>query len=122
MINKIVSKQFRNLNLYAQKKQNSYKESKPYPHIVVKNFFKTEFLDNVLNEFPNLEKISSSINYKNKNEVKFTNNKKRNLKKNTKKIFDFLNSKNFTIFLQTLTSIDEKILPDPYLSGGGFTK
>ena len=120
MINKIVSKQFRNLNLYAQKKQNLYIKSKPYPHIVVKNFFKTEFLDNVLNEFPNLDKISSSIKYKNKNEVKFTNNKKRNFKRNTKRIFNFLNSKNFTIFLQTLTSIDEKILPDPYLSGGGL--
>ena len=120
MIDKVVSKQFKNLNLYALKKRNLYKSSKPYAHIVIKNFFKEEFLNKVLEEFPNLEKINSSINYKNKNEVKFTNNKRRNFKKNTKKIFDFLNSKKFVNFLQKLSSINEKILPDPYLSGGGL--
>ena len=56
---------------------------------MIKFFFKEEFLNKVLEEFPNLEKINSSINYKNKNEVKFTNNKRRNFKKNTKKFLIF---------------------------------
>ena len=120
MKKKISSKLFYNLNLYAFKNKIKYIESKPYPHIVIKNFFNSDFLNKVLNEFPNLSKIKSSSNYNNQNEIKFANNNKRNFKKNTKLIFKYLNSKEFLNFIQILSSIDEKLLPDRYLSGGGL--
>ena len=87
---------------------------------MINGFFENKFLNNVLEEFPDLKKINSSMNYNNKNEIKFANNNKKNFKKNTKLIFKFLNSKRFINFIQTLTSIKEKILPDFELNGGGL--
>ena len=120
MRTKIISERFKKLNDFAIDKKQTYLKSKPYPHLVVKNFFDKKFLSNVLKEFPNLSKINSSNNYNNKNEIKFANNKRENFKKNTKILFDYLNSKDFLDFLQKVTSIKEKILPDPHLSGGGL--
>ena len=120
MRTKIISERFKKLNNFAIDKKQTYLKSKPYPHLVVKNFFDKKFLSNVLKEFPNLSKINSSNNYNNKNEIKFANNKRENFKKNTKILFDYLNSKDFLDFLQKVTSIKEKILPDPHLSGGGL--
>lgn len=116
----ILSEKFYDLKFYAKKNKYKYQKSKPYPHIVIKNFFKNEFLNKVLKEFPDLQKTNSSLNYKNKNEIKFANNDKKKFKKNTKLIFKYLNSKKFINFIQILTSIKEKILPDSHLSGGGL--
>ena len=65
----ILSEKFYDLKFYAKKNKHKYQKSKPYPHIVIKNFFKNEFLNKVLKEFPDLQKTSSSLNYRNKNEV-----------------------------------------------------
>ena len=120
MSKKILSKNFYNLRNYALKKREIYQKGKPYPHIVIKNFFNKNFLSQILSEFPDLSKIKSSNNYNNKNEIKFANNKKRYFKKNTKIFFDYLNSKNFIDFIQKLASINEKLLPDRKLNGGGL--
>ena len=116
----IVSKKFNNLKLFADKNKFKYQKSQPFPHLVINGFFENKFLNSVLEEFPDLKKINSSINYNNKNEIKFANNNQKNFKKNTKLIFKFLNSKRFINFIQTLTSIKEKILPDLELNGGGL--
>ena len=100
MSNKILSKNFSDLSSYALKKRHLYKRGKPYPHIVIKNFFDKKFLSQILDEFPDLSKIKSSNTYDNKNEIKFANNKRRYFKKNTKIFFDFLNSKSFIGFIQ----------------------
>ena len=120
MSKKILSKNFYDLESYIRKKKYIYQSGKPYPHIVIKNYFNQNFLSKVLDEFPNLSKISSSKNYNNKNEIKFSNNKKKNFKKNTKILFKFLNSKLFLNFVQNLASINEKLLPDFELNGGGL--
>ena len=120
MSKKILSKNFYDLESYIRKKKYIYQSGKPYPHIVIKNYFDKNFLSKVLDEFPNLYKISSSKNYNNKNEIKFSNNKKKNFKKNTKILFKFLNSKLFLNFVQNLASINEKLLPDFELNGGGL--
>ena len=120
MSNKILSKNFSDLSSYALKKRHLYKRGKPYPHIVIKNFFDKKFLSQILDEFPDLSKIKSSNTYDNKNEIKFANNKRRYFKKNTKIFFDFLNSKSFIGFIQKLSSINEKLLPDQNLNGGGL--
>ena len=120
MSKKILSKNFYDLESYIRKKKYTYHSGKPYPHIVIKNYFDQNFLSKVLDEFPNLSKISSSKNYNNKNEIKFSNNKKKNFKKNTKILFKFLNSKLFLNFVQNLASINEKLLPDFELNGGGL--
>tara|TARA_B100001094_G_C18142695_1_gene778827 strand:+ start:922 stop:1788 length:867 start_codon:yes stop_codon:yes gene_type:complete len=116
----IISKSFKNLDLFAKSKRSKYIKSKPYPHIILKNFFDKDFLNSVVKEFPDLSKVKTSINYNNKNEIKFANNKRKIFKKNTKLLFQYLNSSQFINFVQILTSIEEKLLPDNALNGGGL--
>ena len=120
MNKKIINKSSKDSILFAKINKAKYQNSKPYPHIIIKNFFDKDFLNLVLEEFPDLSKKQSSINYENKNEIKFANNDKKHFKKNTKKLFKYLNSNHFINFLQKISSIKEKILPDQSLSGGGL--
>ena len=116
----IISSEYKDLDLIAKNNSNIYRNNQPYPHIVLKNFFKNDFLQEVLNEFPDLSKINDSEKYKSKNEIKFSNNNYSNFSKNTKMFFDFMNSENFLLFLQKLTLVEEKLISDPSLKGGGL--
>ena len=120
MIKKITVKPQKELILFAKKNKLKYLNSKPYPHIIIKNFFDKNFLDKILKEFPDLSQTKSSINYNNKNEVKFANNNQKIFKKNIKLLFKYLNSSQYLNFLQEISSIREKILPDKTLNGGGL--
>tara|TARA_B100000787_G_C16146337_1_gene274412 strand:- start:50 stop:916 length:867 start_codon:yes stop_codon:yes gene_type:complete len=120
MNKKITNKTQKDLINLANRNKLKYKNSEPYPHIILKNFFNKDFLNEVLKEFPDLSKNKSSINYANKNEVKFANNKKKTFKKNTKLFFKYLNSPTFLKFIKKISSIKEKILADQSLNGGGL--
>ena len=117
---KILSDNFLDLDAVADKEKINYLEAVPFPNIVFENFFNNQFLDEVLREFPDLSKIKESQNYNAKNEVKFSNKNYKNFPITIKSFIDFLNSDNFTSFLQKITSIKEKLLADPYLEGGGL--
>ena len=80
----------------------------------------TKFLNEVLNQFPNLAEQKKTTNYDNKNEVKFANNQYKNFPNSIKILFDFLNSDFFLNFLQRITNIQEKLIPDFELNGGGL--
>ena len=71
MNKKIINKSSKDSILFAKINKAKYRNSKPYPHITIKNFFDKDFLNLVLEEFPDLAKKQSSINYENKNEIKF---------------------------------------------------
>ena len=92
----------------------------PFPSIILDDFFNDTFLNKVLEEFPDLSKEDSSQNYKNKNEVKYTNNNYKNFPNTIKQLFDFMNSNSFLEFLQKITSIEEKLVSDKDLNGGGL--
>ena len=119
-MDKILSKDYENLNYIAKENLEIYKKNKPFPHIVFENFFSKEFLEDVLKEFPDLSKFKDSEKYNSKNEVKFSNNKYTTFQKSTKRFIDFLNSSEFLVFLENLTSTKEKLIPDPHLMGGGL--
>ena len=116
----ILSNKFKNLEQIALQMQNKYLDAKPFPHIQLQKFFDDNFLNEVLHEFPNLNKIQDSEEYKNKNEVKLSYNKYENFPGKIKNLFDFLNSKIFLLFLQNITGIKENLISDPYLMGGGL--
>lgn len=116
----ILSNKYENLEKVSKKNVKFYLENTPFPHIVFENFFESEFLKKVLNEFPDLSKISKSEKYNSKNEVKLSYNQYGNFSYNTKILIDFLNSKKFLIFLNSLTSVEEELIADPELSGGGL--
>ena len=116
----LLSKEYRNLSLIAERKKNQYLNATPFPNIVLENFFTNNFLDEVVKNFPNLEKINSSQQYINKNEIKFANNDYINFPDSIKILFDFMNSNTFLDFLQKITSIEEKLIADKELNGGGL--
>ncbi len=117
---KILSKKSQNLNDLALSLKNQYSLADPFPHLQIDNFFSDEYLNTILNEFPDLSNIKNSQNYKNQNEIKFANNDFENFPEKIKTFFDFLNSQSFLNFLQILTSIKEKLIPDEKLNGGGL--
>jgi len=117
---KILSKDFQNLNKISNKKKEAYLNAKPFPNITLNNFFSEDFLNIVLDEFPDLTKLNESQDYNTKNEIKLSNNNYKKFSKNIKLFIDYLNSENFISFLQDLTSIKEKLVSDPDLQGGGL--
>ena len=81
----------------------------PFPHVVLKNVFDKNFYTNLCNEFPQNENFQTFDNDKENNlkQKKFVLNDENksfhkiiNDRVNTKKLFNYLNSKNFnkTIF------------------------
>ena len=110
---------YNELENYALENKENYVSAKPFPHIVIDNFFNNDLLNNLINEFPkNLDKIGNK--FENKVERKLSLNKSHLLSNNTNNFLNFLNSQIFLNFLQNLTDIDEKLVPDPYLLGGGL--
>ncbi len=117
---KILSKKSQNLNDLALSLKNQYSLADPFPHLQIDDFFSNEYLDSVLKEFPDLSNLKNSQNYKNQNEIKFANNDYKNFPESIKTFFNFLNSETFLNFLQIVTSINEKLLADEKLNGGGL--
>ena len=116
----ILSKRSQNLNDLALSLKNQYSFADPFPHIQIDNFFSDEYLNSILNEFPDLSSLKNSQDYKNQNEIKFANNDFKNFPEKIKFFFNFLNSETFLNFLQILTSINEKLKSDEELNGGGL--
>ena len=119
-INKILSTNNQNLDLIAKKQFKTYNKNTPFPSIVIENFFDENYLSQVLSDFPDLSELKTSQKYMNKNEIKYANNNYANFPDSIKKLFDFLNSDSYLKFLQKLTSINEKLICDPQLNGGGL--
>ncbi len=116
----ILSEDFQNLEQVALEEKTKYINAKPFPNITLTNFFEDNFLNKILEEFPNLSKLQGSQIYKEKNEIKLSNKDYNKFPNNIKKFIDFLNSEIFLGFLQNLTSIKEKLVSDPLLEGGGL--
>ena len=116
----ILSENFQNLTDIALKEKQNYLTAKPFPNIVLNNFFNSDFLNIILNEFPNLSKLHESQSYNAKNEIKLSNKNYDKFPSTIKLFIDFLNSNIFLNFLQNLTSINEKLVSDPHLEGGGL--
>ncbi len=110
-----------NVNLVelAEECKAKYAQNSPFPHIVFKNLFQSDYLDNILNEFPDLSSVNH-LNYHNSNEFKFASLGGDNFGLQTTSLFDFLNSSHFLGFLQKLTGIEEPLYGDPYFYGGGL--
>ena len=116
----ILSKNFQNLTEIALREKTNYLTAEPFPNIILNNFFNSDFLNIILNEFPNLSKLHESQSYNAKNEIKLSNKNYDKFPSTIKLFIDFLNSNIFLNFLQNLTSINEKLVSDPHLEGGGL--
>lgn len=113
-----LSKEYSNLVEVASQKSSDYQNAPPFPNIHFEKFFNPEFLDLVLEEFPDLSK-GDSIRLLHAKENKFNAKGEQRFGTKTKAFMHFLNSEPFLNFLQELTGIEEKLMPDPYFIGGG---
>ena len=116
----ILSSEFINLNEFANRNKKKYLNAEPFPHIVIDNVFNKEFLDQVLIEFPNLslyKNVKEELRFE---EIKYVGTGEANFGQKTKKLIHFLNSEIFLKFIQKITSINEILISDPYLAGGGL--
>ena len=114
------SKKYQKLSLKYEKK---YKKAKPFPNIKFENFLKKDIAENLNQLFPDYYK-GKWFTYKNFNTTKNSNLKKsiqdeRNFPLFFRSIFREFNSRQFLLFLETLTGI-ENLIPDPYFLGGGI--
>ena len=114
------SAEYSNLTATAEKFAKRYQTNTPFPNIYIDNFFDSHFLEKVLDEFPNVDKLKDKLAYTNPNEQKLATKGEGQFGPNTRKLVHFLNSEPFLNFLQILTGITETLIPDPYFEGGGF--
>ena len=96
-----------------------YQNKSPFPHFVRDNVFDEEVLNEILEEFEISEQAFFAFDTK--YEKKLQMNKEEHFGPMTLNFFHQLNSSRFLAFLEELTGI-ERLLPDPYLSGGGLHK
>lgn len=113
--------EYKNLKEIAKENHLKYKFAKPFPHICFENFFNEEYLNVVLEEFPDLSVSKDSILHKGNTDFKYASPRGDFLqKKYTKSLLQFLNSSYFIDFLQTISGISEPLIPDPHFIGGGL--
>jgi hypothetical protein len=96
----------------------SYREAKPFPHIVMDGLFPANLLENVLAEFPDPTKTKWKQCY-HANSKKLSCADETMMGSVTRNLIAQLNSGLFLSFLEQLTGI-AGLLPDPHLFGGGL--
>ncbi len=116
---KYINKKINDIIKFGSENKDKYKNANPFPHIVIDDFFDEEVLNKILEDFPtNIANIGDKFN--NKAELKLSLNDTKKFSSNTNNFINFLNSNLFLEFLQIITNIDETLITDPYLQGGGL--
>tara|TARA_A100001011_G_scaffold391086_1_gene475818 strand:+ start:1935 stop:2726 length:792 start_codon:yes stop_codon:yes gene_type:complete len=114
-----LNKNFENLKKVAADNCAKYTSAEPFPNIVFDDFFKVNILEKILQDFPkDIRSIGNE--YNNKAEKKLSLNDAEKLSDTTNNFINFLNSAPFVKFLNHLTGINETLITDPYLAGGGL--
>ena len=103
---------------FAQIHRKSYFQAKPFPHIVIDNFFPAEILEKVIYEFPTPEQIDWE-KFNATTEKKLVSASENQMGMITRLFLYQLNSSNFIYFLEALTGIDG-LIPDPHFRWGGL--
>ena len=118
-MNSFLNTAYQDLQAVAAARREAYAKGNPFPHLSFPDFFNPLMLEEVLAEFPDLAALDT-IRYNNPNEKKFASKGETGMGPKTLAFIHFLNSAPFLEFLQALTSIEETLLGDPYLIGGGL--
>ena len=97
-----------------------FAKNNPFPHISLENFFDNKYLSEIMEEFPDLDKMGCLEFKTNTDKRKFATDVGFKYPTKIRNFISFLNSSEFLNFLQDLTGIKEKLVPDPYFFGGGL--
>lgn len=102
----------------ATKNHPFYTQARPFPHIVMDDFFPREVLEEVLEEFPSPSQIEW-CRLEHANSKKLASESEIQMGEATRSLIYQLNASVFINFLEKLTGI-EGLIPDPHLRGGGL--
>ena len=110
-------------NKLSIKYSKKYQKKKPFPHIKLNNFLPVNIANQLSNSFPKFES-TNWIKFKKYGKNKNTFNRKsvqdeRKFPLKFRSFFREVNSRQFILFLESLTGIDN-LIPDPYFMGGGI--
>lgn len=108
--------------LDAERLAEVYRNAKPYPHIKMANFIRSDLIEKVVEEFPDLRTADPAltIEYANQAEIKFASRGYGLLSKSAFELVAFLNSDVFLDHLRKITGIERPLLSDPTLAGAGY--
>lgn len=110
---------YRDLIAVAKREKERYATNPPFPNTFFSSFFNPEMLEEVLAEFPDLT-TGQGHKMDNQGQVKLATKGTARFGPATKRFVNYLNSDPFINFLQELTGIKEKLIPDPEFLGGGL--
>jgi hypothetical protein len=102
----------------AESARVSYAGAKPFPHVVLDDFFDPELLDAVLAEFPKPGEIRWQ-RFDNEREIKLACAAEASFGPMTRLLLYHLNSITFLEFLSRVTGI-ANLISDPWFDGGGL--
>jgi hypothetical protein len=102
----------------AKSAHSDYANAKPYPHIVLDNFFDPNIVDDILAEFPKPNAINWQT-FDNRAEIKLASAAEASFGPMTRLFLYHLNSVTFLDFLGRVTGIDN-LISDPHFEGGGL--
>jgi Rps23 Pro-64 3,4-dihydroxylase Tpa1-like proline 4-hydroxylase len=102
----------------AEMKAEEYAAGRPYPHIVIDEFFEPGVLDRVLAEFPDKNDKNWEA-HDIPEEIKLQSSSESGIPYYTRQLLYAMNSFGFLQFLEMLTGIP-KLLGDPRYDGGGL--
>ena len=110
---------FTSLNQRKEELKKSFQSKEPFRYLVFENFFKTDKADEILNNYPHIEEgVWDSKTYiDQKNKFQKTKFEKESVLQNA---FDELNSPAFLKWLEDITEIEEPLIGDKDLFGGGL--
>ena len=95
-----------------------FRNAEPFPHVVIDNFFNEDFLNECESKFPD-SKSHEWYLYDNIFEKKLAFNHIQILDPVFANYFNFINSRKFVNFMETLTQRSD-LIADPSISGGGL--
>jgi len=101
----------------AVENSEKYRSADPFPHIVIDNFLDAAFAADLEKSFPQPDQIGW-IERDNANNKRRYQHDETKLPPLIRQMLREFNSRQFLLFLETLTGIDN-LLPDPYFIGGG---
>jgi Rps23 Pro-64 3,4-dihydroxylase Tpa1-like proline 4-hydroxylase len=117
MLEKILSPRWLDPDMIS----DQYRVANPFPHIVMEDFLDTDLLERVGREFPDLESLGDhKVEHKNSAETKYASKGMFPLSPSAFELVSKLNSDVFLQYLQSITGIEETLISDPYLAGGGY--
>tara|TARA_Y100001958_G_C21104067_1_gene453102 strand:+ start:152 stop:961 length:810 start_codon:yes stop_codon:yes gene_type:complete len=99
--------------------KNNYIQANPFNYLEINDFFKSDILNQVLKNFPDLRNLNS-YKKENLNEKKFGLEDQSLMPNDISNFISFLNSGPFLKYIQKITNINETLISDPYLNGGGL--